>query len=1094
MRRIYPFVFLFVCFCFNSGAQIIAPDTVCPGTSIDFTSTKPAVTYHWDFNDMSVVQPLSPTTFVSAGFTVPSWTCFMKDGPNYYCFVSSYTTGIITRLSFGSSIYSPPVVSSLGTLGGTAPNTECLDIVKDSVTGDWYGLLVNNSQMIVLSFGPSLASTPTATVTTYAELLWAHQVTIKRYGGAWHAFVANRSSGITRFDFGSSLTNPPVVTNIPNVGGVSTPCGFTLFEQGGSWYMLVTNLIAATVSRYDFGTNLLNNAPTGTLLTSPPGMLNLPRPIFILNDCHNNLIAYVINESGNINKMDFAGSITNMPVYTSMGPSGVTSIASGAPCAYNDSFFYLLPSFGAGTISKFSPFGSAEPTALSYFTPSYPTTLSTTGVYNVSLFYDMGRPSGPSVSCKTVDVDGVQPITGTLSICVGSATALSDGTFGGTWSSSNPGVATIDPVTGLATGVSPGTTTISYTVAAGCIATATLTVVSLTAITGSLVICTGLTSSLASTPGGGTWISLAPGVASVGPISGIVTGVSSGTATIVYSLGGCTTSTVVTVNPSPTVWLGNDTSFCIGNTYILSSTQPVGSTFTWSTGSTTDSIHVMASGSFTLTVTNSYGCTAADAISVLVSPFPIVDLGPDTANCDGNTVILKSSVTYTVPVYLWSNFTTGDYLPATMTGTYWLQVTENGCSAADTVHVIIAYDTFTVYTNDTAICRGKSVQVLATGNPELSYQWLPTAGVPLSTVVNPFITPDTSAMYKLKVSFPGCPDRWDSLFIDVQPNPVVRAGSNRHVCRFDTIRIDPSVTPGWYTHYSFSWIPATSLDFATSKVVIFTAGDTTNLVLKVTTPAGCYGMDSAMVIVYPSDFAQVSNDTTVCPHDSVLLTASGGVSYRWTPSMYLDNDVSAACWAKAITSQNYTVVATNDNGCRDTLKVKVTVKPAAVIHLVESVVIYPGQSYHIDPQTNCTRFQWTPSGGLSNPYLSDPIATPEVSTKYLVYGVTEWGCKTVDSIYINIDPKELIDLPNAFAPGSVNSRLHVIKRGAVSLNYFRIFNRWGNLVFETKNIEEGWDGTYKGQPQPEGVYVYVVEATTSTGKLLIDQGNVTLFR
>jgi gliding motility-associated-like protein len=170
--------------------------------------------------------------------------------------------------------------------------------------------------------------------------------------------------------------------------------------------------------------------------------------------------------------------------------------------------------------------------------------------------------------------------------------------------------------------------------------------------------------------------------------------------------------------------------------------------------------------------------------------------------------------------------------------------------------------------------------------------------------------------------------------------------------------------------------------------------------------------------------------------------------------------------------------------------------PGALIYLPDTgVTLYPGETYQIDPQTNCTSFTWTPSAGLNDPYIANPIANPVISTKYIVYGTTEWGCTTSDSINIYVDPQTLLALPNAFSPGNgPNNEFKIIKLGIASLNYFRIFNRWGNLVFETNDINKGWDGTYNGVAQPMDVYVYEVEAVTSTGEIFKKHGNTTLLR
>ncbi len=576
-----------------------------------------------------------------------------------------------------------------------------------------------------------------------------------------------------------------------------------------------------------------------------------------------------------------------------------------------------------------------------------------------------------------------------------------------------------------------------------------------------------------------------------------LTVVSAGTYWVTSSLNCATTidSFIVDTYPNPVVALGADTGFCIGDTYILSSPQPPGSTYLWSNGSTSDTIHVSSTVSYTLTVTSIDSCISSDDINITVSPMPLVDLGPDSTNCDGSPILLQSSYTYTSPEYLWSNFSTAPTYTANISGTYWLTVTDGGCSGSDTVLLDIKYDTFTVYSLDTAICKGQGVQIYASGAPSLSYQWIPTAGIPVSTVINPYITPDTSAMYVLTASTPGCPDRTDSVYIDVQPYPNIFLGTNRHVCMYDSIRVKANVTPGWYTHYSYNWSPNTSLDFDSLPSTVFTAGDHTVLVLTVTTPAGCSRTDSVEIIVDSINFASIINDTTICPHDSVILTAKGGTEYSWSPPLYLSSTTASAPIAKPITSQVYTVIAKNDYGCLDTLSVNITVHPAAVIHLEDSVTIAPGDSYQISPETNCTQFSWSPSGGLSAKYVSNPLATPETDIKYVVTGATEEGCITKDSIYIYVDNNALLILPNAFSPGAgANNKLYLIKRGIVNLKFFRIFNRWGNKVFETSDLNEGWDGTYKGTPQSLGVFVYTLEAVTNSGKLIKKSGNITLMR
>ncbi len=569
----------------------------------------------------------------------------------------------------------------------------------------------------------------------------------------------------------------------------------------------------------------------------------------------------------------------------------------------------------------------------------------------------------------------------------------------------------------------------------------------------------------------------------------------------VYAAGECTMlidTFHVLFNPLPVVNLGNDTSFCAGNTLVLTSVQPAGNTYQWSTGSTADTIHVSTTGTYWLHIHN--GCDATDTIHITVNAPPVVNLGPDTMNCQGNPLLLQSSITYPAgTTYLWNTGATIASITAATTGTYWLQVSSSvgGCPGSDTVNISILYDTVKLHTTDTAICKGQSVQVITTGNPINTYQWVPTTGIANSTVGSPVIFGDTSAMYVMTAYFPGCPDIIDSFYLDVQPDPInVYIGGNRAVCEYDTLHLHASVTPAWYTHYMYSWTPTTFLDYPTMPNVVFTAGDSTTIVLTVTTSAGCTGEDSAKIAVHPGDFAHVDSLYNVCPRDSVQFKPTGGVSYQWIPSMYIDSPgLSIAPWVHPITSQHYTMIAMSQYGCMDTLSLYVSVQPAAAIYLGDSVTIYPGESYQITPQTNCTSFSWSPSSGLNDAYIANPTAMPDVNTIYVVTASTESGCVTKDSIAIYVSPETLLALPNAFTPGNgPNNLFKIIKRGVATLNYFRVFNRWGNMVYESSNIDDGWDGSYKGKPQPYDVYIYEVEAKTELGRTFHMHGNVTLIR
>jgi gliding motility-associated-like protein len=157
------------------------------------------------------------------------------------------------------------------------------------------------------------------------------------------------------------------------------------------------------------------------------------------------------------------------------------------------------------------------------------------------------------------------------------------------------------------------------------------------------------------------------------------------------------------------------------------------------------------------------------------------------------------------------------------------------------------------------------------------------------------------------------------------------------------------------------------------------------------------------------------------------------------------------------------------------------------------VVVYPGEAYSLEPGTNCLYFSWFPPSGISNTNVSNPVFDPEVRTRYFVTATTEQGCEIKDSIDVLV--KETIwDIPNAFAPAGNNNIFRPAIRGLATLKQFVIFNRWGNKVYSSTDINSGWDGTFNGQPQPAGVYIYLIDGVTDKGNVLHKQGNVTLLR
>ncbi len=257
--------------------------------------------------------------------------------------------------------------------------------------------------------------------------------------------------------------------------------------------------------------------------------------------------------------------------------------------------------------------------------------------------------AGGCTGTISVTVDPIPTISGTLSVCVASTTTLTGAPGGGTWTSVGTN-ATVGLSSGIVTGTNAGTEVITYTSPAGCMNTVVVTVNPLPAISGTSNICLSATSTFTGTPGGGTWTSSNPSIATVNPSSGTVTGVAVGSAVITYTLPtGCFKSMSVNIitAPAPILCMGGGSTICavcVLGTITLSSATPGG---VWS--SSTPSVATIGSASGVVTgvtagvttITYSLGGGCFTTATVTVNPLPAIT-GPNTV-CAGFSITLTGT-------------------------------------------------------------------------------------------------------------------------------------------------------------------------------------------------------------------------------------------------------------------------------------------------------------------------------------------------------------------------------------------------------------------------------------------------------------------
>jgi gliding motility-associated-like protein len=574
--------------------------------------------------------------------------------------------------------------------------------------------------------------------------------------------------------------------------------------------------------------------------------------------------------------------------------------------------------------------------------------------------------------------------------------------------------------------------------------------------------------------------------------------------------------------PTKTV---DDTTICPGETAYLNasggglyqwSVLPGGDPITSLTNPNIANPIAMPRNKTTYVVTstiNNYCNNNKDTVTVDVLPGLNFQPLNDIITCPGNPVVLdlkiapptgsKYSVKWFPSTYLNDDTLAAPTVKAKESITYRVILTSSGsqCKGYDTVLVDILKG-LSLNNVDTQICEGQTVQTNITGDSRYTYTWTSTGNPGVfsnANIIDPLITPAPIGKSKYTVTgkYPGCINDTTAEFdIEVQPNPIVKIEDDAKRCFGDTMKLKASVTP---TNYPFTlkWAPGSSLSNASIIDPIFKATETTTLTLTASSSAGCTSSDDIKITVFPADFVKTTGDTAICPGTKTQIHVEGGSikSFRWYPDLAISNKESANPYVNPNSTQVYAVYAVDTNSCYDTSFVKVAVHPRATMQLPDSIILYPGQQAQLSPEGNCTYFSWFPSVGLSKSDIANPIAKPEVNTKYSVTGTTESGCSVKDEVNVIISPESIIAVPNAFRPGhGSNTTLKVINLGDATLKNFSIYNRWGMKVFETKDINQGWDGTYNGEPQPLGVYVYIAEGVTATGKTFRKQGNITLIR
>jgi gliding motility-associated-like protein len=304
---------------------------------------------------------------------------------------------------------------------------------------------------------------------------------------------------------------------------------------------------------------------------------------------------------------------------------------------------------------------------------------------------------------------------------------------------------------------------------------------------------------------------------------------------------------------------------------------------------------------------------------------------------------------------------------------------------------------------------------------------------------------------------------------------------------------------------SFSWTPNQPGVVNDASVANAVVHPSVTTLFHVTMQLGvCTAQDEVNVRVMPAPVPNAGPDGEICFGQNYQLQASGGIRYEWTPQRYLSDPFNGSPQVlqpeRTIT---YSVTATDANNCSSLAPDEITITVIPPIQIKVSpadTVVYAGDRFRLIASSIASNYTWTPATGLSNAFIADPVVTaPSVDgavVQYEVTASTAAGCKGEGQAIVRVYKGPEIYVANAFSPNNdgKNDVFIPFPVGIKQLKYFRVFNRWGQMIFSTTTLQQGWDGRFGGQDQPGGVYTWMVEGITHDDRKITKKGTVTLIR
>lgn len=582
-----------------------------------------------------------------------------------------------------------------------------------------------------------------------------------------------------------------------------------------------------------------------------------------------------------------------------------------------------------------------------------------------------------------------------------------------------------------------------------------------------------------------------------GQTTSAVTGLTVGNYTVtITDATNCTSTQVVNVTGAnnPTVTVTPQNVVCNGgnngsaSASIASSNPPY--TYNWSNGQTTSAITGLSPGFYSVTVTDGTGCSGTQSFTITQPAAITSGIMASMTNCGMSTGqgFMGTSGGNPPFTYLWSNGQTTSSATGLAAGNYTCVATDaGGCTTTATVTIFNANGPAGSIASQTpATCSGASngtATGTATGG-SAPYTFIWSNGQTTTTV-----TGLAAGTYSCIVADAGgCTNVMNVTIVNGAGPSALINSSTQPSCFGGNDGTATASASGGTAPYSYLWnngqssATATSLSAGTYSVTLTDAG-------------GCTAQQS-ITIGQPSAITLLTTSTPAAcgmSNGTANAIASGGsptFSYSWISGPVGPNITGLA-------AGTYTVLVADSKGCTQTQSVTVASLPGPTASIGSDVTIQTGTSTTLSVSGGVS-YSWYPSGGLSSSTVANPVATPSATTQFCVYVMDAGGC--ADSACMTVYVKEPCGsfyLPNAFSPnGDLENdgyKAH-IRAECVKDFHMSIYDRWGERVFQTSDVLEAWDGTWRGTVSNPAVYAVVCDVTFTDGTKLHKELNVSLVR